>query len=247
MRIYNRQFYVIFRCEKERVKIVISESNSVCSFINLYVTLYENKIKCCCFCLENHVQLNSGADAVNFFDLNMTRNKFFPMKSILRKKKFKNIWRFSEFTISHQRKKRAEKLCRCVTTSQFLWRVTWSEASNTIWWHNNVKNTHMQRDNSHTQTQRQVMLIHEKKWREATTTNTHTRWIRKKKKSRLSIGALCGHIKHFKPNIFLVSPAKWAGSMVRKFFSYSRALSLRPVAQSLTYDTVYVTGMTYRQ
>lgn len=110
MRIYNRQFYVIFRCEKGRVKIVISESISVCSFINLYVTLYENKIKCCCFCLENRVQLNLCADAVNFFDLNMTRNKFFPMKSILRKKNWK-IFDASPNSQYHTREKREQRSC----------------------------------------------------------------------------------------------------------------------------------------
>lgn len=93
-----------------------------------------------------------------------------------------------------------------VTTSQGLWRVTWSEASNTIWWHNNVKNTHrQQRDNPYSIAMRCSFM--RKTWREEKK-NTHTQ-------KRLSIGALCGHTKHFKPNIFLFSPANQPNLCIR--------------------------------
>lgn len=62
----------------------------------------------------------------------------------------------------------------------------------------------MQRDKPILKRHASEMLIHEKKRRR------RKRGKKNNQKKRLSIEALCGHIKHFKPNIFLFSPAKFS-------------------------------------
>lgn len=106
---------------------------------------------------------------------------YFTQYSKRKTNQFTESWNMSclKFSIKKVRQNRMWRQAEIVL-------MAWVEALNTIWWHNNVKNTH-----THSPSYAHMHFYNAR--------DAHS----SEKTKGLSFQALCGHINHFKANIFL--------------------------------------------